>query len=99
MDSGFKIFHIFYAKNDFFRFLDPPDFRAEGPKIFLGRFFSPFLGVGVPPRGVGGWPTHGIFGGGGTPIPPKSMVSYAVDPPTVSKALNQLLAVRFSGFW
>ena len=33
LDAGFEIFHIFKPKNDpFFQFLDPLDFRAEGPE-------------------------------------------------------------------
>ena len=38
LDFGFEIFHIFYAKKrPFFRFLDPPYFRAGGP-IFFSAF-------------------------------------------------------------
>ena len=44
MDAGFKVFHIFYAKKrPFFRFLDPPYFRAGGLFFFqhFTKIFAP----------------------------------------------------------
>ena len=55
MDSGFQNFHMFYAKKRFFRFLDPPGFRAEDPKKKLAHFFII--------SGMGGYPHGGGVGG------------------------------------
>ena len=64
-----KHFTFFMPKNDlFFDFWTPLIFGPKARKKFGPFFFSGFGGGGTP-RGV---TPHGILGGAGTPVPPKS---------------------------